>query len=103
AKDGIESRSSHDNSPLSHFDWWPDRSVTVWCQYTWDEPITVKQTQLYWWDDSTTGGGCKVPASWRALYLKGDEWVPVETSEEYGVKAGPHTKRNMTPRGPSAL
>ncbi len=24
ARDGIEPRSSHDNSPLSHFDWWPD-------------------------------------------------------------------------------
>jgi DUF1680 family protein len=103
AKDGIESRSSHDNSPLSHFDWWPDRSVTVTCDYTWDQPITIKQTQAYWWDDSTTGGGCKVPASWRALYKEGDEWVPVETKDEYGVAADKYNKVNFTPVETTAL
>jgi DUF1680 family protein len=85
AKDGIEPRSSHDNGPLSHFDWWPDRNVTEWCEYSWDEPVTIRKTQLYWWDDSTVGGGCKVPASWKAFYKNGDEWKPVETSDSFGV------------------
>jgi DUF1680 family protein len=103
AKDGLEMRSSHDNGPLSHFDWWPDRSVTVTCEYTWTRPQSIKQTQLYWWDDSTTGGGCKVPASWRALYKKGDEWVPVETKDEYGVAADKYNKVNFTPVETTAL
>ncbi|MEX2315762.1 MAG: beta-L-arabinofuranosidase domain-containing protein [Pirellulales bacterium] len=103
AKDGLEMRSSHDNSPLSHFDWWPDRSVTVSCEYTWTRPQTIKQTQLYWWDDLTTGGGCKVPASWKALYKKGDEWVPVETSDTYGVAADQYNKVNFTPVETTAL
>jgi DUF1680 family protein len=85
AKDGVEPRSSHDNGPLSHFDWWPDRNVTEWCEYSWDEPVTIQKTQLYWWDDSTVGGGCKVPVSWKAFYKSGDEWKPVETSDSFSV------------------
>ncbi|MGH8099664.1 MAG: hypothetical protein ACREIW_00100, partial [Chthoniobacterales bacterium] len=95
AKDGIEPRSSHDNSPLSHFDWWPDRDVTEWCEYAWDEPVTISQTQLYWWDDSTTGGGCKTPVSWKAFYKDGDQWKPVETSDEFGVAKDQYNKVNF--------
>jgi uncharacterized protein len=92
ARDGIEPRSSHDNSPLSHFDWWPDRNVTEWCEYAWDEPVTLSQTQAYWWDDSTTGGGCRTPVSWKAFYKNGDEWKPVETSDEFGVAKDQYNK-----------
>jgi len=103
AKDAIEPRSSHDNTPLSHFDWWPDRSVTQWCQYTWDEPITISQTQIYWWDDSTTGGGCKVPVSWKAFYKDGDNWTPVETTDDFEVAADRYNKVKFKPVTTTAL
>jgi hypothetical protein len=103
AKDGIEPRSSHDNAPLSHFDWWPDRNVTEWCEYSWDEPVTISQTQLYWWDDSTVGGGCKVPVSWKAFYKKGDEWTPVETSDSFGVAKDQYNKVKFRPVTTSGL
>jgi hypothetical protein len=103
AKDGIEPRSSHDNTPLSHFDWWPDRNVTHWCQCTWDSPVTASQTQLYWWDDSKNGGGCKVPVSWKAFYKDGDNWVPVETTDSYGVEPDKYNKVNFKPVQTTAL
>jgi hypothetical protein len=95
AQDGIEPRSSHDNSPLSHFDWWPDRDVTEWCEYSWDQPVTMSQTQLYWWDDSTVGGGCKTPVSWKAFYKDGDKWTPVDTNDSFGVAKDQYNKVNF--------
>jgi hypothetical protein len=103
AKDGIEPRSSHDNGPLSHFDWWPDRNVTEWCEYSWEEPVTIKRTQLYWWDDSTVGGGCKVPVSWKAFYKSGDEWKPVETSDSFGVAKDQYNSVNFQPVATTGL
>ena len=97
AMDGIEPRSSHDNTPLSHFDWWPDRNVTEWCEYAWEKPVKISQTQVYWWDDSTTGGGCKVPVSWKALYKDGDEWKPVETSDTFGIEKDQFNKVKFKP------
>ena len=97
AKDGIEPRSSHDNGPLSHFDWWPDRNITEWCEYSWEQPVTMSQTQLYWWDDSTVGGGCKSPVSWKAFYKDGENWTPVETSDAFGVAKDQYNKVNFKP------
>jgi uncharacterized protein len=103
AKDGIEPRSSHDNGPLSHFDWWPDRNVTEWCEYSWDQPVTIQKTQLYWWDDSTIGGGCKAPVSWKAFYKSGDEWKPVETSGSFGVAKDQYNSVKFQPVTTTAL
>src|SRR5262249_9182685 len=97
AQDGLEPRSSHDNSPLSHFDWWPDRNVTEWCEYSWEQPVTISQTQIYWWDDSTTGGGCKVPLSWNAFYKNGEEWTPVDTHDAFGIAVDQYNKVDFKP------
>jgi hypothetical protein len=43
---------------------------------------------VFWFDDSAKGGGCAVPASWRLLYLDGNEWKPVENAGPYGVAKG---------------
>jgi hypothetical protein len=42
-------------------------------------------TQVFWWDDSAAGGGCKVPVSWKAFYRDGDQWIPVETTDAFAV------------------
>ncbi len=69
--------------------------MTEWCEYAWDEPVTISQTQVYWWDDSTTGGGCKTPVSWKAFYKDGDDWKPVETSDAFGVAKDQYNKVNF--------
>jgi DUF1680 family protein len=72
----------------THFDWWPYRNGTVWVHYTWDKPHQFSRSDVFWFDDSTRGGGCAVPASWRVLYLDGDQWKPVENSRPYPVERG---------------
>jgi hypothetical protein len=33
--------------------------------------------RVYWYDDESKEGGCRIPADWRVLYRDGTEWKPV--------------------------
>ncbi|HVT80055.1 MAG TPA: hypothetical protein VHM90_05305, partial [Phycisphaerae bacterium] len=104
AKDGHEMRNSHTNDPLSHFDWWPDRSATEWMQYTWTTPQTITSTSIYFWDDSSIGGGCKCPKSWKASYLDKDgKWQSVETADTYTCLPDHYNKVTFKPVTTTAL
>jgi DUF1680 family protein len=81
--DQSEPKSSRDGSS-SFFHWWPEKGSTEWIEYTFAEPSRVSGVEVYWFDD-TGSGECRVPASWRVLYLDGDAWKPVENAGPYGV------------------
>ena len=68
----------------SSFDWWPTFGSTEWLQYDFPKASAVSETQVFWFDD-TGSGGVKVPVSWRLLYREGDQWKPVEASSGYTV------------------
>ena len=80
--DGDDPRSSNDEA--AYFDWWPRRGTTEWIEYAFAEPAAISEADVYWFDD-TGRGQVRVPASWRVLYKRGDAWVPVQTSDAYGV------------------
>jgi hypothetical protein len=44
-------------------------------------PRDLSAVEVYWYDDTATGE-CRVPASWRALWLDGGTWRPIETTYE---------------------
>ena len=92
--DGEEPASSADMS--SQFDWWPGKGATEWVEYAFDQPATVSETEIYWFDD-TGRGECKVPASWRLLYKDGDQWKPVENLGPYGVEKDRYNKVAFKP------
>jgi len=82
--DQMEPRTSDDHDvPFYH--WWPHKGTTEWIQYDFPESAEVSSVEVYWFDD-TGIGECRVPASWRVLYLENGEWKPVWTEQEYGVK-----------------
>lgn len=81
--DQAEPASSIDNSNL-YFHWWPKSNSTEWVQYDFDKEYTVSMSQIYWFDDAPFGG-TRIPVSWRILYKKGDEWVPVKATTEYEI------------------
>jgi hypothetical protein len=83
-----DSEEPTESDPGTHFDWWNTRGTTEWVQYTFDKPHAISRSEVFWFDDSTRGGGCAVPASWRLLYLDGGEWKPVENTSPYGVEKG---------------
>jgi len=82
--DQLEPRSSIDHDvPFYH--WWPHKGTSEWIQYDFPQVSEVSTVEVYWFDD-TGIGECRVPASWRVLYLEDGVWKPVWTEEAYGVE-----------------
>lgn len=82
--DGEEPLASNRGNGSS-FDWWPTFGSTEWLQYEFPTATSVSEAQVYWFDD-TGSGGVKVPARWRLLYKNGDAWVPVNAASPFGVE-----------------
>ena len=82
ANDGFEPESSDDAAGYMH--WWPKKGTAEWIDYSFETPVRVSESSVYWFDD-TGGGGCRVPASWRILYKAGEEWLPVKAAGGYGL------------------
>ncbi|WBQ05211.1 beta-L-arabinofuranosidase domain-containing protein [Kribbella sp. CA-293567] len=82
--DGRSPASSADTS-VPRFTWWDRRGSTEWIQYDLREAREVSAAAAYWFDD-TGVGQCRVPASWRVLWLDGSTWRPVDRAAAYGVE-----------------
>jgi hypothetical protein len=89
-------------APGSYFDWWPARGSTEWVEYTFEKPVSVSESQVYWFDD-TGRGQVRVPASWRILYRDGGEWKPVEATAGYGLAKDTYNKVTFKPVTTSGL
>ncbi len=83
--DGIEPHASGE-VPAANCHWWPHKGTLEWAQYDWTKPRTISGASVYWFDD-TGRGECRLPASWRLLYKKGDRWEPVQLDRsEFAIK-----------------
>ena len=92
--DGDDPASSDD--PTMYFDWWPTKGTTEWVEMTLAAKARVSEVEVYWFDD-TGHGQVRVPASWRLLYKSGDQWLPVQTSDPYGVATNRYNRVRFTP------
>lgn len=82
--DGLEPRLSNDQT-IPRFTWWPEKGNTQWIERVFEKPRRFSQVQVYWFDDTGTGG-CRVPESWRLLYRDaGGRWLQVAPSTAFGV------------------
>lgn len=99
-RDGEIPAASNDHS--SYFDFWPTNGTNEWVQYTFAKPSTVSESELYWFDD-TGSGGVRVPASWRLVYQDGDDWKPVENLTPYGVEKDKFNRVTFKPVTTGAL
>jgi DUF1680 family protein len=81
--DGAEVRSSSEQ-PAACCHWWPHKGGTEWAEYTWHPPQHLAGASVYWFDD-TGRGECRVPKSWRLLYMTGENWKPVAAHGPYEV------------------
>jgi DUF1680 family protein len=98
--DGEIPAASNDHN--SYFDFWPTNGTTEWVQYTFEKRGTVSECELYWFDD-TGSGGVRVPASWHLLYQDGNDWKPVENLGPYGVEKNKFNKVTFKPVSTAAL
>jgi hypothetical protein len=84
--------SSADTS-IPRFTWWDRRGTTEWIEYDLRAEQELSQVSAYWFDD----GQCRVPASWRALWLDGETWRPVENTTPYDVSPDRLNTTTFTP------
>lgn len=73
----------HSNDAWSHGAWinWRDRDAVPWVSYTWEAPVILESTDIYYFTDF---GGHLMPESATLEYLNADgEWVAIEA--EVGV------------------
>jgi DUF1680 family protein len=76
----VKNAADHE-SPLVH--WWPHFGTTEWLQYDFGKAEQVGTARVYWFDDEATQGGCRVPKTWRILYLENGAWKPVYAAEGF--------------------
>lgn len=53
-----------------------DNGAPAWFQYTWDKPVYINSSDIYWYDDN---GGTRVPSNWSIQYSNdGITWSDVD-------------------------
>jgi DUF1680 family protein len=70
--DGRVPKSSDDHG-IPRLTFWDHKGTAEWLQYDFPSPVTLTGSSIYWFDD-TGKGGCRLPESWKMLYLKDGEW-----------------------------
>lgn len=93
--DGMEPKNSNDHS-IPRFTWWPRQGSSEWVQYQFDKPRTVSGVAVYWFDD-TGQGQCRLPQSWKVLYLEGDHWKPVPEAKEFPIEKDRYCRVKFSP------
>lgn len=74
--DGLMPSSSGDET-IPRFTWWPHKGGTEWVEFDFPAVRAVRHADVYWFDDRETGGGCRVPESWRVLAWVGGAWKEI--------------------------
>ncbi|TDQ06629.1 glycoside hydrolase family 127 protein [Pedobacter metabolipauper] len=82
-KDQYEPADSKDtNYPYLH--WWPKKNTVEFVRYDFVKEQTVSESKVYWYDDGPWGG-CRIPLSYKVLYLKDGNWFPVSVLNNSGI------------------
>jgi DUF1680 family protein len=81
--DQLLPKNSNDQS-IPYLHWWPIKGTSEWVQYDFPKSTTISRSEVYWFDDTGTGE-CRLPKSWRLLYLDDGKWKLVENSVPYSI------------------
>ncbi|MBI5915581.1 MAG: glycoside hydrolase family 127 protein [Bacteroidetes bacterium] len=79
----IPKHSDDEENPFVH--WWPHFGTTEWLQYDFETAEQVGTARIYWFDDEASGGGCRIPKSWKIQYLENGEWKNAYSHDGFPV------------------
>ncbi|MFT3824809.1 MAG: glycoside hydrolase family 127 protein [Chitinophagaceae bacterium] len=99
--DQYDPESSRDDA-MPYLHWWPKKNTTEWVQYDFDKAYTISESKVYWFDDEPWGG-CRIPASWKLYYKKGEEWIPVANTSSYEIVKDKYNIVKFEPVSTTAL
>jgi DUF1680 family protein len=100
--DGKEPKDSDDHS-IPRFTWWDHRGTSEWIARPFYKPTKVSAVSVYWFDDTRSGGGCRVPKSWRLLFESAGEWKAVEGGSGFGTLLDQYNRVHFIPVTATAL
>jgi hypothetical protein len=100
-RDGLVPASLGDKKQ-NRLAWWPRKGSTEWAQVTWPRRETVNEIQVFWFADHPRGG-CRLPASWRLLYLENETWKPVPGAGPFGTAPDQFNRASFPPIHTPAL
>lgn len=83
--DQWEPKASSDISKPYHY-WWMKNGTVETLAYTFDQPYTVSNVQVYWLDFDHYDGDFRVPESWTLYYKSGNKWKAVEALTPYTIR-----------------
>jgi beta-xylosidase len=90
--DGYTPTSSADRSHPVYGNW--PQQGTQWVQYDWTGPVTLKQADVYWFDDNQ---GIDLPASCQLQYWTGSAWATPPGATSCGVAANTYNTVTFIP------
>lgn len=99
--DQYDPQDSRDASAV-YLHWWPKKNTVEYVQYDFDSTYTVSESSVYWFDDEPWGG-CRIPSSWKILYKKGEEWLPVKVIAQDQIAKDKYNKIRFEPVSTNAL
>jgi DUF1680 family protein len=91
-----------DDGEVPRFTWQPKRGTQEWVQYEFTAPARVSEVQVYW-VDSEPQGVLRIPKSWRILYRRGNQWVPVANPSGYEMEIDKFNRVTFDPVRTDAL
>ena len=99
--DGLAPTNSNDQS-IPRFTWWDHRGTKEWVQFDFGESKRVSYVEVYWFDD-TGAGQCRLPKSWRVLYLEKGHWLQASSPVSSEIARDQWNKMAFQPVNTAAL
>jgi DUF1680 family protein len=90
------------NPEHRYYHWQPRNGHAEWIQYTFDNSKKVSEVEVYWFDD-TDNRDRDFPLGWQVLYRKDEEWIPVSTTDEFGIERDMYNRIQFEPVETDAL
>jgi DUF1680 family protein len=100
---GFDPRSSSDIDKIYYYFWESDHP-DEWVEYDFRAPVTLSQSRVYWLNLDQYDGNYRVPDSWSLVVQNAKKsWVPVITSDAYGLELDTYNTVTFKPVRTNAI
>jgi hypothetical protein len=72
-----------DSGSIPRFTWWGHSGTSEWIQYDLPGPITLGKSEILWYEDASSGGGCDYPQTFNHQYWDGGAWQTLTLQHDY--------------------
>ena len=86
-----------DDTSIRRFTWWDHKGSSEWVQYDCKRPERISAVEVYWFDDESKGGGCRVPESCKLTWFDGSQWYNLETEAPIGLQKDRFNRASFKP------